>query len=179
MKRMILIIVLICLCSLNIQTQGHTLSQEKSKAQEDSTSSILGGLYGTYPLLNTSELEELAEKTKQNRENLLQLEAEKTRRLDSLNVLLDSDTVAIRKHSTFLGGRFTYPKLTDQEKKGLEIRKKIAEEQKEIAALEEETAKLKVKQKEMEALKKKHDQYLEKKILWGFIVWEVKRKGKR
>jgi hypothetical protein len=179
MKQCISIITIVVLCSLNAQVHSVLFLEGETHAPEDSASSFLGGVYGTYPIMNTSELKEWKEKNDRIEGALTQLEAERSCRQDSLNVLMISDTISVRKHSTFLGGLFTVPKLSDREKEAKSLRKKIAEVQREIEKLNEETSKLKIEQKELKELKKRHDQYLEKRILWGFISWEVKKKPKR
>ena len=179
MKHRISICTIVILWSLSVQVYGALLLDEVSAAPEDSTSSFLGGLYGTYPILDNSELKEWQEKNDRIEQTLKQHLAERTLYLDSLNTLMLSDTVSVRKHSTFLGGLFTLPKLNDREKEAKSLRKKIAEFQKKIEKLDEEMSKLKLEQQELKELKEKHEQYLEKRILWGFVVWEVKKKPKR
>jgi len=55
MKQRMIIFAIAFLWSLNAQTQGALLGEGESRAADDSTSSFLGGLYGTYPILNESE----------------------------------------------------------------------------------------------------------------------------
>ena len=178
MRTVLLMTILICLCNINTQIQGHTPANEETKAPGDSTSSVLGGLYGTYPVLDRSKLQKFTERMERIDRTLARLDTMRTRKLDSLNVLTEADTIPVRRCFKFLYGLFTYPKLTEREKKGLKLRKKITGEKEAIAKLEEEISKLEEKKGEMEALKKKHEQYLEKRILWGFVTWEVKKKGK-
>ena len=179
MKHCIGIIAIVVLCSPNAQVHSALFLEHETQAPEDSASSFLGGMYGTYPILNTSELKKWNEKKDRVEQTLTQLEAERSCHLDSLNVLMISDTVSVRKHSTFLGGLFTLPKLTDREKEAKSLRKKISKIQTAIEKLSEKMSKLKIEQKELKELKKKHDQYFEKRILWGFLSWEVKKKSKR
>ena len=179
MKFVLSLTLLICLCGLISQAQSHMYGLEGTKPPEDSTSSVLHGLYGTYPIMSKSKIQKMEQRSEQIERSLAHLDTLKKQSLDNLTALTEADTIPIRKHMKFLGGRYTYPKITNREKKGLEIRKKIASEREHIASLEEKIAKLKEDRKEIEALKKKHDQYLEKRILWGFIVWEVEKKGER
>ena len=172
-------LIIVLLWSMSPQAHSALRLDGVSRAPEDSTSSFLGGVYGTYPILSKSGLKKLNEKTDRIEQKLTQREAERSCRLDSLNVLMLSDTVSIRKHSTFLGGLFTLPKLTDREKEAKSLRKKIADFQKEVEKLNEEMSKLKLEQKELKELQKKHEEYLEKRILWGFVSWEVKKKPKQ
>ena len=179
MKQYLSIIAILVLGGLNSQVHSALFLEDETHAPEDSASSFLGGVYGTYPILNESELKEWKEKNDRIEKVLTQHEAKRSRLLDSLNVLMISDTVSVRKHSTFLGGLFTVPKLTDREKEAKSLRKKIAELQREIEKLDEKIPKLKLELKELQAIKEKHEKYLEKKILWGFVSWEVKKKSKR
>ena len=179
MKNWISIFTIVILWSLSAQVHGALMLDETSRAPEDSTSSFLGGVYGTYPILNKSELKKWQEKKDRIEQALKQHQAERTLYLDSLNTLMLSDTISVRKHSKFLGGRFTLPKLTDQEQQAVKLRKKIAGVQREIEKLDEEIPKLKLELKELQAIKEKHEKYLEKRILWGFVSWEVKKKSRR
>ena len=179
MKHWMNILTIVIVCILSAQVQGALMLDEVSRAPEDSTSSFLGGVYGTYPILNKSEFKKWQEKNDRIEQSLKQHQVERTLYLDSLNTLMLSDTISVRKHSTFLYGLFTLPKLSDREKEAVSLRKMIADVQRKIEKLNEKISKLKLEQKELEVLKKKHEQYLEKRILWGFVSWEVKRKSKR
>ncbi|UCE17877.1 MAG: hypothetical protein JSV84_13520 [Gemmatimonadota bacterium] len=179
MKHWIYIFTIVILWNVVVQVHGALLLEDATDTPEDSASSFLGGVYGTYPILNESELKEWQEKNDRIEQALKRHQAERTQYLDSLNTLMRSDTVSVRRHSTFLGGLFTLPKLSDREKEAKSLRKKIAAVQSKIEKLNEKIPEMKLELRALKELKRKHEQYLEKRILWGFLSWEVKKKSDR
>ena len=137
-----------------------------NKEMKKSSSSFWKGIYGIYPVLDSAKFDRLSKKYHCINKDMEKLTFKK----DSLENTL-SDSIKVRRHFTFLGGVFTWPKITKQEKEQTDKKIKIRE-------LDDKINKLKTEQKKIEKLFKKHDKYLVKKLLWNFASWEVEKEDK-
>ena len=141
-------------------------TQPQNEEKPKDNSSFWSGVYSTHPVLDAKKYEKLTAKYQQINNHLKKLTFEK----DSLKKTL-SDSIKIRKHMTFLRGRFTIPKLTAREKEEKDKKVKIQE-------MGYRINKLKVEKNKFEKLFKKHEKYLVRKLLWNFASWEVEKKDK-
>ena len=91
---------------------------------------------------------------------------------ERIETVFEADTVTIRKHAIFLGGLFTVPALTDAEKRKKNKLEPLKAGLREIEVKKEELEQELVKLNELLERDKK---YFEKRILWGFIVWEKEK----
>lgn len=175
-----LILIWIAFFSYSILLSSQDRNSENSSLNNDTTySTYLGGLYGTYPILNTSKRIEIFEKECYITNQMVELNMEITQLQDQLTILNQSDTLSIRKHVTFLGGLFTYPKLNNNDKKKMKQLRENHQAQKKIKdrikRIEKKISEIQERQNKIHRLKMRHRQYVEKRILWGFITWDVKK----
>ncbi len=147
----------------------------KDQAQPKNTreSSFLKGIFGTYPILSADQEIKFAERIKTIRTKLDSLQSEEKRLFSRLDHFASSDTV-VRRHITFFGGLLTIPKITEKEK---EQTQKIKQTRKRLIEVTHAIQKLQTEETEILELMQSHSQYVEKRILWGFITWEEKRKS--
>ena len=87
-----------------------------------------------------------------------------------LTNLLQKDTVAVPRVFSFLSGLYTSPKLTSEQKRGKEIKKKIHQLKYQIKELRDKKSYL---INRYNKLKAKDSKYVQIKLLWGFASWEA------
>jgi len=138
----------------------------------DSTQSIFYGLYGTYPILTEEKKSELTERKKEVEKEIKILEDSILAISENISKIHKTDTVAVRKHMIIFRGLFTIPTLTEAEK---QKKKKLEPLKKELLEVQKNTRDLEQELVEINALLKRNEIYLEKRIFWGFVVWEVEK----
>jgi hypothetical protein len=141
-------------------------------AETDSAQSVFYGLYGTYPILSKEKKLEIVEKKKDIEMEIKVLEDSIVAIDEKISNLHKTDTVTVRKHMIIFRGMFTIPVLTDAEK---QKKKKLDPLKKEMIEVQEHKTDLEQKLVEIKELLIRDKKYFEKRILWGFIVWEVER----
>ena len=158
----------------------YCFEQKQAMAQEFTKKETLKGLYGTYPIIEPSEQKTIDKRDSLSTSQIARFEQEKDSLTKKIIAIADADTFSIRRHATLLGGLFTIPALTVKEKELLDKRKKLRKEiniaEKRSEYISNKLNKLKEEKKNIENLRQKHEQYLEKRIFWGFITWEIKKK---
>ena len=89
-----------------------------------------------------------------------------------LNNLLQLDTVSVPKVYSFLGGLYTKPMLTAEQKKAKNIKEQIKKLKYEIKNFDTKRTALLNRYYKIMA---KDSQYVQIKLLWGFASWEEKK----
>ena len=141
-------------------------------AVKDTAESFFYGLYGTYPILSKSEKVKILKK-KQTIEDRVYALADSIKSInEKIKHINMTDTVIIRQHMIFLGGAFTIPALTDAER---QKKKKLEPLKKQLQLFKRDKEDFSAELREINNLIKKDKKYLEKKILWGFIIWEIEK----
>jgi hypothetical protein len=141
-------------------------------SNNDSTESVLYGLYGTYPVLSKEKRREILEKKHCIATEIKVLEDSLILLNETIEKVIETDTVTIRDHTIFLGGMFTIPVLTEAEK----LKKnKLEPLKKGLQAVKEHKAELEQELVKLNDLLERDRKFFEKRILWGFIVWEEEK----
>ncbi len=180
MRHASLVVIIISAIVLPVQAGIRPLGMGTTEANADSLStSHFHGFSGTYPVLNPKRLEELNQRALDIAEDLEKMTVEMDRLHGLIDSLLAADTISVRKHMTLLGGLVRIPRLTRQEKSQLEAKQELEarnkEATKQLHRAEERVRQLENDQQELMDLMERHARVMERRILWGFISWDVKK----
>jgi hypothetical protein len=170
MNRSIFVFIGCFLLFSTAYSQQNRHEKGKTVILADTSVNFGWGLYKVCPILNHDEKVKTMKKINALQKEVAEHEQKIAVAKDSLALKMDADTVFVRRHTTFFGGLFTIPKLTENESQALKARKKNADEKARIIKEEQKLKKLKLKIKNLKNLLELNEKKLRKSYLWGFGI---------